>query len=75
MSDDNIIDWSEKRREAERAPRPGSEPIKLTVAERIAKPVLIACHCTGTLFEILAGGKLRCARCHCLLSATWKFES
>lgn len=41
-----------------------------------AKPILIACHCQSTSFEVMSTqpcGVMRCARCHCLLPVIWEW--
>lgn len=72
MNDNNnIIDLSDKRRQAERTPKAQS----IEIIQREAKPLVIVCHCTSPLFELLSGGKIECSRCGCALPASWRFES
>lgn len=74
MTDDNIIHLADKRKQLDRAPKDYLAHNDLLIAERPASPIVIVCHCTSPLFELLSGGKINCSRCGCALPASWRFE-
>lgn len=52
-------------------------PFRLVEGGRSAAPpqgLFVACHCMSTLYEVINGGEVRCARCGCALPARWQWD-
>jgi hypothetical protein len=56
--------------------------VPLRIVEGGLKPehrCVLSCHCGSTMYELAGdgrgeGGQVRCARCRCIKSISWRFE-
>jgi len=57
-----------------RAKRPVLRFIEGGRREEEPAGLLVACHCSGLLYEVINGGEVRCARCRCPLPVKWQWQ-